>query len=211
VGKLLARDGTNGDLLGISVAVDDQTVLAGAFGEDVGCPINSPDCNIGAAYFFELAPTAKQYGSCPTAAPCNNIDTHGGCRNSTGKGAVMAACGSGSVSTDDLRLEVTNCPPNTLTLLFTGPAQTAVTVFDGIRVAGGQAPIGVYRYGGAAADSIGRVMRGPGLVLQSQNLPTLGRIQSGQTWNFQFWYRDNQGPCGAGTNYSNGVSVQFGP
>jgi hypothetical protein len=210
-GKLLARDGASGDNFGQGVALDDLTVLLGAAFDDINCPPNSPGCADGSAYFFELAPTSTQYGSCPTAAPCNNIDTHGGCRNSTGKGAVMAACGSGSVAADDLRLEVTQCPPNKLTLLFAGPAQCAVTVFDGIRVAGGQSPIGVYRYGGAAADSIGRVLRGPGLVLLSQSLPLNGRIDAGETWNFQFWYRDNQGPCGAGTNYSNGVSVEFGP
>lgn len=211
VGKLLAREGVFTDNLGISVALDEQTVLLGAQGDDDACPGNDIACNSGSAYFFELAPTATQYGSCPTGAPCNNKDTHGGCRNSTGKGAVMAACGSGSVAADDLRLEVTNCPPNKLTLLFMGPAQSAVPFADGIRVAGQQQPTGIYRYGGVSADSIGRVMRGPGLVLRSQLFPPLGRIQSGQTWNFQFWYRDNQGPCGAGTNFSNGVSVDFGP
>ena len=123
----------------------------------------------------------------------------------------MAACGSGSVAADDLRLELTHIQPNKLTLLFMGPAQSAVPFADGIRVAGQQQPTGIYRFGGAAADSEGRVVRGPGLVLRSQLFPPLGRIQPGQTWNFEFWYRDNQGPCGTGTNFSNGVSVQFGP
>ena len=123
----------------------------------------------------------------------------------------MAACGSGSITTDDLRLEVTKCPPNKLTLLFMGPSQQSAIYGDGIRVVSPQNPIGIYRYGGAAADSIGRVMRGPGLIAYSQGFQTLGRIQSGQTWNFQFWYRDTHGLCGGTTNFSNGVQVVFEP
>jgi hypothetical protein len=123
----------------------------------------------------------------------------------------MAACGSGSVSTDDLRLEGTHFPPNKLTLLFNGPAQSQVVFADGIRVVAGQSPVGVYRYGGLHADAQGRVLRGPGLVAYSQGLAVNGRIQAGQTWNWQYWYRDNQGPCGGGTNYTNGVKVTFEP
>ncbi|MFN0007928.1 MAG: FG-GAP repeat protein [Planctomycetota bacterium] len=210
VGKMLAADGTQGDLLGRSVALVGDTAIAGANYEDSACP-SVQECNSGAVYLFELAPTAVQYGSCKLVAACNNWDDHGGCRNSTTQGAVIAACGSGSVTTDDLRLEGTRCPPNKLTLLFTGPAQSQVVFGDGVRVAGAQNPVGVYRYGGAAADAQGRVLRGPGLVAYSQGLPALGRIQAGQVWNFQFWYRDPQGPCGTLTNFSNGVQVTFGP
>jgi hypothetical protein len=139
------------------------------------------------------------------------VDDHGGCDNSAGQGAVIAACGSGSVTADDLRLEVTRCPPNKLTLLFMGPAQGSVLFGDGVRVVSAQNPVGVYRYGGAQADAQGRVLRGPGLVTQSQTFPVLGRIQAGQTWNFTYWYRDPQGPCHGLTNFSNGVSVAFVP
>jgi hypothetical protein len=124
---------------------------------------------------------------------------------------VLAAAGSGSVSADDLFFEVTRCPPNKLTLFFMGPAQTSAQYGDGIRFASPQPPVGIYRYGGAAADAQGRGVRGPGLVAQGQGFPAAGRIQAGQTWNFQMWYRDIQGPCHGLTNFSNAVEVGFGP
>jgi hypothetical protein len=209
-GKLLAADAAPADVFGVGVAVSGDTALIGAPGVDDACS-NDPNCESGAAYIFALAPTAVQYGHCPSGAPCNNTEPHGGCRNSTGKGAILAACGSGSVSTDDLQLEVTQCPPNKLTLLYMGGGQVHVPFGDGFRdVSGGG--LGVFRFGGLAADATGRAMRGPGLVAQSQGFHgSNGHIQTGQTWNFQVWYRDTTGPCGQGTNYSNGVQVAFTP
>jgi hypothetical protein len=207
---MMATDGVAGDLVGVAVGISGTTATVSAPRTNGACPTN-PDCDSGAVYIFELAPTAVQYGSCRTLAPCSNWDDHGGCVNSGGQGAVIAACGSGSVTADDLRLEVTRCPPNKLTLLFMGPAQGSVLFGDGVRVVSPQNPVGVYRCGGAQADAQGRVLRGPGLVTQSQTFPSLGRIQAGQTWNFTYWYRDPQGPCQGLTNFSNGVQVAFGP
>jgi hypothetical protein len=210
-GKLLAEDAATSDLFGLSVAISGNTTLIGAPGCDDACT-NNPNCESGAAYIFQLAPTAVQYGHCPSGAPCNNVDNHGGCRNSTNQGAVFAACASGSVTTDDLQLEVTHCPPNKLTLLFMGPGQSTTIYGDGIRVASALNGVGVFRFGGLAADAQGMAMRGPGLVAQSQTFPqTAGHIQPGTTWNFQIWYRDPQGPCHGGTNFSNGVQVVFTP
>ncbi len=210
-GKLLTLDAATSDVLGLGIGISGNTALVGAPGVDDAC-VNNPNCESGAAYVFQLAPTAVQYGSCPSGAPCNNVDNHGGCRNSTNQGAVFAACGSGSVTTDDLQLEVTHCPPNKLTLLFMGPGQSTTIYGDGIRVASALNGVGVYRFGGLAADAQGMAMRGPGLVAQSQTFPpTAGHIQPGSTWNFQIWYRDPQGPCHGGTNFSNGVQVVFTP
>ncbi|HKC25740.1 MAG TPA: hypothetical protein VKF32_13410, partial [Thermoanaerobaculia bacterium] len=171
---------------------------------------NNPNCDSGAAYIFQLALTATQYGHCPSGAPCNNTDIHGGCVNSTGQGAILAACGTGSVTTDDLQIEVTHCPANKSTLLFMGGIQVNAPFADGIRVVGGGAP-GIYRFGIIQSDANGMAMRGPGLVAQSQGFHSNGRIQAGQVWNFQVWYRDLAGPCGHLTNYSNGVQVAFSP
>ena len=209
-GKMLAADGFQGGVLGRSVAITGLTAIAGAPFTDDACTTN-PGCDSGAVYAFELSTSAVQYGSCRLVAPCNNFDLHGGCQNGTGQGGIIAACGSGSISADDLRLELTRCPPNKLSLLFMGPAQSQVIFSNGVRVAGPQNPTGIYRFGGAAADAQGRVMRGPGLVAYSQGFPPLGRIQAGQTWNFEYWYRDPNGPCGSNTNFTNGVKVTFGP
>lgn len=208
-GKMLAEDAAPANVLGLALAVSGDFVVAGAFGCDDACT-NPPDCNSGAAYVFQLAPTATQYGHCPAGAPCNNTDAHGGCRNSTGQGSILAACGSGSVTTDDLQIEATRCPAHKSTLLFMGGIQVNAPFADGIRVVGGGAP-GIFRFGIVQSDADGRVMRGPGLVAQSQGFHTNGRIQPGQVWNFQVWYRDLAGPCGHLTNYSNGVQVAFTP
>ena len=210
VGKLLASDAAFSDCFGFAFAVSGSTAIVGASGVDDACT-NDPNCDSGAAYVFQLAESATQFGHCPTAAPCNNVDAHGGCRNSTGQGAVLAACGSGSVATDDLQVEVTHCPANKLTLLYMGGGQVHVPFADGFRdVSGGG--VGVFRFGGLSADPQGRAMRGPGLVAQSQAFHnTNGHIQAGQTWNFQVWYRDTAGPCHGLTNYSNGLQIAFAP
>ncbi len=180
-GKLLADDAAWEDLLGSGLAIDGDRVIAGAPGRDDACT-NNPTCESGAAYIFQLAPTATQYGHCPSGAPCNNTDIHGGCANSTGQGAILAACGSGSVITDDLQIEVTRCPANKSTLLFMGGLQVNAPFADGIRVVGGGAP-GIYRFGILQSDANGMAMRGPGLVAQSQGFHSNGRIQAGQVWN----------------------------
>jgi hypothetical protein len=210
VGKLLAANGATGDLFGVAVGISGDAAFVGACQADDACP-TQPTCNSGAVYSFRTASTAVQYGHCPSGAPCGNTDTHGGCRNSTGRGAILAAAGSGSVTTDDLLMETTHCPPGKLTLLYMGGGQVHVPFADGFRdVSGGG--MGVFRFGGQAADAQGRAMRGPGLVAQSHgfNNPN-GHIQAGQTWNFQVWYRDTVGPCGGRTNYTNGVQVAFTP
>ncbi len=210
-GKMLAKDAALSDAFGTSLAVSGDTVIVGAPGCDDACPGNH-NCESGAAYIFQLAPTATQYGHCPTGAPCNNPEAHGGCQNSTGQGAILTACGSGSVVTDDLELEVTHCPPNKLTLLFMGPGQSAIAFADGIRTASPLNGVGIYRFGAVAANAQGSVVRGPGLVAESQSFPqAAGRIHPGQTWNFQVWYRDLHGPCQGGSNFSNGVEVAFTP
>ncbi|HEV8111995.1 MAG TPA: hypothetical protein VGR31_04415 [Planctomycetota bacterium] len=212
-GKLVANDEVLGlytPLFGYALAISGDTVFAGAPIDHTGCPPNIPECQKGAAYVHQLAPTATQYGHCPSGSPCNNPDSHGGCRNSIGQGAILAACGSGSVVTDDLEIQVTHCPPNKSTLLFMGGAQAHATYGDGIRVVGGGAP-GIFRYGIIQSDADGFAARGPGLVARSQLFHLPGRIQAGQTWYFQVWYRDPPGPCGGFANFSNGVGVAFGP
>jgi hypothetical protein len=81
----------------------------------------------------------------------------------------------------------------------------------GIRTIKAGGGIGLYRLGGSSADTDGIARRGPGIVAQTQHLPPPGRIQAGQTWSFQAWYRDPQGPCHTGTNFTNGVRVAFLP
>jgi len=208
--KVLANDGAVGDLFSIlAVGLFNTTVLVGARFDDEACP-QDPTCNSGSAYVFEIATSAVQYSSCWTFAPCGNYDAHGGCLNSTGRGAVLQACGSGSVTTDDLVIEARQLPPGTSCLLFMGGGQSFSPFGDGIRVAS-SGGVGLFRFGVRQADAQGAVVRGPGLVAQSQTFPLAGRIQAGQYWNFQAWYRNPAGPCGSGFNLTNGLQVLFSP
>jgi hypothetical protein len=60
--------------------------------------------------------------------------------------------------------------------------------------------------------SSGRDRPGPGIVAYSQtHFPASSHIQAGETWNFQCFYRDPTGPCGATVNTTNGFSVTFTP
>jgi hypothetical protein len=209
IGKLLAVDGSALDLFGAPVGLSGTTAIVGCFGDDDASP-QDPGCQSGSAYIFELAPTAAQYGSCATSAPCGNPDVHGGCANSTGQGAILQACGSGSIAIDELVLEARALPPNTSGILFMGAGQTDSTFGDGQRVVatGG---VGFFRFGVQQADAQGVIVRGPGLVAQSQGFVPAGQIAAGQTWNFQCWYRNPAGPCGSFFNLSNGVVVWFTP
>ena len=209
VGKLLPRDGVEGDLFGVALGVADNSVVSGSYWADVACPQNV-DCNSGAAYAFELAPDSSQYGSCTSGAPCANSDTHGGCLNSTGHGALLAAGGMSSCALDELVLQATHLPPSQNAIVFMGPASVTSTYGDGLRVvsSGG---LGLRRFPLQQADATGYFLQGPGLVALSQTFAPVHQIAAGQTWNFQCWYRDPVGPCANTTNLSNGVSVAFTP
>ncbi len=209
-GKCIAPDMIYGDAMGDVAAIDGTTILAGEAQGDGACP-TLPSCNSGSAYFFEFAPEAAQYGSGSTGCPCSNADGHGGCINSTGQGAVLAACGSNSASADDLLLEARWLPPSVNALAFMGQGTASFFLGDGLRVVGPAAGSGLYRFPVHQADANGVLTYGPGLVASSMNHAVPGQIQPGQSWNFQVWYRNVGGPCGSGSNTTNGLSVTFVP
>jgi hypothetical protein len=209
-GKLIATDAGPGDAFGNAVAIDGTTILAGDAADDSACP-SLPSCDSGSAYFFEITPDAAQYGSCNAGGPCSNIDGHGGCTNSTGQGAVLASRGSNSVAADDLVLEARWLPPGVHAIGFMGQAQTSVFLGDGRRVVAPGFGTGLYRLPVRTVDAGGVLNYGPGLVALSQGLPAGGHLAPGAQWNFQVWYRDIAGPCGSGTNTTNGMSVLFAP
>ncbi len=209
-GKVIGSDLGYGDMFGTGVAVDVNTVLVGNSSDDDACP-SLPSCDSGSAYFFEFTPGSAQYGSCGAGGPCSNVDGHGGCPNSTGQGAVLASCGSNSVAADDLVLEARWLPSGVHAIGFLGRAQTSVFLGDGRRVVAPGFGAGLYRLAVNTADAAGVLRYGPGLVAFSQGFPAAGQLAPGVQWNFQVWYRDVAGPCGSGTNTTNGLSVLFAP
>jgi hypothetical protein len=91
-----------------------------------------------------------------------------------------------------------------------GGSISAVTFGSGQRCvgSGGQ---GIYRYPIRFSGSGGTFTEGPGIVaFTDSHFAANGRIDPGDTWYFQGWYRDPLGPCGT-FNLSNAVHVTFQP
>jgi hypothetical protein len=210
VGKLLDPEGGPLHAMGTQVVLWRNRVLASAVGRDDSSP-SDPGCNSGAVVEFTLASDAVSYGSCLDQGPCGNHDGHGGCINSTGQGAVLQACGSGSVAADDMCMEARWLAFGQPTVLFMGGAAVSTPFGDGLlNVRPGL--VGLFRFPVVDSGTQGVVEYGPGIVgLSWTHNPTAGQIQPGDTWYFQAWYRDPNGPCGTGANLTNGVKADFKP
>jgi hypothetical protein len=116
--------------------------------------------------------------------------------------------GTTSYFTDDLVLHVTHLPANKTGLWLMSAAQVQVPLGDGLRCVGSP----FYRFGSFNSGPTGSASKGRGIIAASCTmLPSAACIQMGQTWNFQVWYRNPTGPCGSGTNLSNGETVTFSP
>ena len=157
----------------------------------------------------QLTRTPINYCSCGAGSgPCGNDDASAGCANSTGSGASIQSGGMASVALDTLSLSATGLPANQNGIFYMGPNQIAAPFGDGQRCVGGT----VFRYPVQNAGSAGTLTLGPGIAAYSvAHFPLSGQITSGSSWNFQCWHRDPGGPCGAGYNLSDAVSVSFTP
>ncbi len=206
--RFTPNDALDNDAFGNNLALDGSTVIVGVSGRDDLCP-TVPSCNSGAVYIFEFCPDARQFGWCMSGAPCANHDKNAGCLNSTGVGATLGAAGSSSVALDELRLEARKLQPNKSAILFMGAGVGQTVLGDGLRVVS-SASSGFYRYGVMQSNSEGAALRAD-IISRSQLFPPTGRIQPGSVWNFQCWYRDPAGPCGAGTNVTNALEIVFRP
>jgi hypothetical protein len=155
-------------------------------------------------------PAGFCYGE-PLACPCGNAGGLGeGCANSTGAGAHLTATGTTSVSDDDLVLVATQVPTGQFGVFVVGGGTNNIVFGDGLRCVS-PGPTGLHRFNPPNGSSPTGVMsRGPGIVSYSQNFPSGGAIQAGNTYYFQAWFRDPfSGPCGSGFNLSNGLEVTF--
>ena len=141
-------------------------------------------------------------------APCANFFPTGGCLNATATGAVLSGSGSTSWSADNLVLTTTGMNPATFALTIRSLNPNApVPIQNGLLCLQNT----IYRFPPYPTGT-GTASYGPGIVLQSTIwAPPAGWIFSGQTWNFQTWYRDIGGPCGGFANFSNALAVTFTP
>jgi len=139
---------------------------------------------------------AERYQLCmPPASYCLTAP------NSVGSGALIGWTGSASYSSNDLTLNATGSSTSMPGLFYFGDQQLQTPFGDGVRCVGGN----VFRLPVVFTDAGGQASYS--LDLGNPLLPT-SVIQSGATWEFQFWYRD---PAfgGAGFNFSDALEVTF--
>jgi hypothetical protein len=92
-----------------------------------------------------------------------------------------------------------------------GGGQVQAPFGDGLRCVGAGG-LGIFRFHPIQnSGATGTITLGPAFAARSQAFPFNGRIDPGETWYFQGWYRDPMGPCGTAFNLSNGVAATFGP
>jgi len=129
--------------------------------------------------------------------------------NSVGAGALIGWSGTPNVSTNAFVLTATNAPANKPGLFFYGAGQSSTPFGDGLRCvgAGGE---GIFRLGPpVVTNGSGQVSRFVDVTLPPANADP-GGLDPGDTYNFQFWYRDPTGGPN-GFNLSDGLSVTFCP
>jgi len=131
--------------------------------------------------------------------------------NSQGPGALISASGSTSISADSFFLETAGGVPNQFGVFFYSPTQAFVPFGDGALCVGPPSA-GVFRLQpvvqmSAAGDAVHQVDYDG----HPAGTPGGSEITPGSVFNFQFWYRDPQGPGGSGFNLSDGVEVAFLP
>jgi hypothetical protein len=133
-----------------------------------------------------------------------------GCGNSTGAGGTLTASGDPSLSNDTLVLEADGLVAGQPCLFFSGANRVnggaGITFGDGLRCAGYEA----VRIQVTTADPSGSVDTS---VEVSTNGQAYGHtIESGETVNYQCWYRDQVAvsPCGNSFNTTNGYAILWG-
>ena len=116
--------------------------------------------------------------------------------NNWTSGATIDAVGSTDVGLNSLVLTVSDANPNGFGLFFYGQGRGMTPVGNGnVCVAGSFNRLPAVTSNGAGFASY---------ALDFTALPT--PILNGETWNFQYWLRD---VGGAGSNFSNGLEIQF--
>lgn len=152
----------------------------------------------------DALPTVQPY-CFGDVCPCGNGDALGGCANSTGGGATLTlGGGSTSVSEADLDLFVSGLPANQPSMMLVSNETGFLPMGNGALCLG--TPL--VRLAMAHADERGNIHFAP---FDASGIGMVPNLAAGEVLHFQTWYRDAQGPCGAGTNFSNALHAVLKP
>ena len=138
----------------------------------------------------------RRYATCEgVASYCSTAP------NSSGSGAVMGWSGTTGIAANDFVLTVTAASTGMPGIFYFGPNQIQVPFGDGFRCVGGS----VLRLPVVVTDAFGDASFALDFTDPGQSSSV---IADGDTWNFQFWFRD---PAfgGATFNLSDALEVPF--
>ncbi|MDP6538762.1 MAG: choice-of-anchor B family protein [Planctomycetota bacterium] len=139
-------------------------------------------------------------GGCGTTSYCVAAP------NSSGSGALITSSGDTSITANTFTLEILGATPGQPGLFYYGPNEVQIPFGEGFRCVGGT----TFRLNPAQnADAFGDTSR----LVDFTQFPACcgpGAISAGDTWKFQFWYRDPTGGL-SGFNLSDGLSAVFCP
>ena len=189
------------DLFGRSVAVSETTVVVGADAEDspgVGVDSNNQGNGLpqsGAAYFFDLLDFSFPVGTA-MCAPINS--------NSTGQNGQLTADGSPIATDNSLTFLAADLPLNQAGFLINSRSNIGnpTLISDGLVCHGPD--FGRHNMAVGNSGSSGTIATTVDLTA----LPRPGAPEpalAGQTWYFQFWYRDGPGV----SNLTNSIQIEF--
>ncbi len=128
--------------------------------------------------------------------------------NSTGGAAAISAQGSVRLQDQSLTLAATGLPQSSVGYFIFSESQAFVQGFGN-----GQGNLCL----GAPIFRLSNFIQSSGtsgnvsLALPFNGLPASATLDSGESWNFQYWFRDGLPGGGATSNTSNGVRVVFCP
>ena len=126
--------------------------------------------------------------------------------NSTGSAATVLPSGSTTISENNVNFTVTQLPVNStgFFLMSQGQQQVPLSFSQGNLCLGGSGNA-IYRFSNTPLNSgfFGFV----DMNIDLTNLPEGVNVQSGETWNFQYWFRDAN--PSVTSNTSNAVAVEF--
>jgi len=129
---------------------------------------------------------------------------------SFGPGAVMSSSGSMRISDNTFQLIAMGAVPGEFGLFYYGPDQVSLPFGDGTQCVGAGTR-GLFRL----HPPIRAAFDGLVLRLLDFTVPPAGSgpgaISAGESWNFQYWFRDPLGPGGSGFNLSDGLQATFCP